>query len=126
MTNISLPVTTLFCMALPVVARLGMSHNGCPGIYPDNIAFNFTKDFFLKKVNVTMRLSDLVNRENFGQDVLAQEQDNYERFDGFSDPNDQAIVAKTMDGICFATFSATGGNGLMNFIGTALSKSFIW
>ena len=109
----------LLSTTYPAAARLGRTQQGCPGLYPKNIAYNFTKDFFLRKINATARLSALVNAANCGPDGTAND---YERFDCFTDPNDLALVAKTFDGVCVATFSATGSTGLMNTIGGLLSE----
>lgn len=114
--------------ALHLLAATGLFTvcNGCPGLYPENTAFNFSRDFFVKKVNVTMRLSDIVNRDDYGpiEDLIEEQRKHYERFDGWSDFNDQALVAKTFDGICFMTFAATG-SGSENPLGLVLSEFVI-
>ena len=93
---------------------------GCPAVYPKNAAFNLTEEFMVNKVKVVMELSDMVNREEYGdiEDLVEDQRNIFERFDGFSDYNDQSLVAKTKDtNICFATFQSTDpGNGIFAFL----------
>lgn len=74
----------------------------------------------VNKVKVVMELSDMVNREEYGdiEDLVEDQRNIFERFDGFSDYNDQSLVAKTKDtNICFATFQSTDpGNGIFAFL----------
>jgi hypothetical protein len=92
--------------------------------------------FFLKAQQV-MTLSDIVSREMSGQieDQLEQQRQVYEFFDGWSDSNDQAVVAKTRDGnVCYAVFQATEdgnllGESLMSIscnIGRLIHLSFVF
>lgn len=96
-----------------------LADDNCPTLYPKNIAFNLSKEFLINKVNVSMQLSDIVNRDIYGpiEDLVEEQRKIYERFDGFSDFNDQALVAKTKDAqVCFVTFQGTdSGNGLLAF-----------
>lgn len=102
---------------------------GCGPIYPNpnTIAFNLTEDFMIKKVNVTRTLSSVVSREHSGQDIedlIEEQRQIYELFDGFSDCNDQALIAKTKDTkTCFVTFQSVVNTGtLENLVPYLLGK----
>jgi hypothetical protein len=86
----------------------------CPQI-PDLDFLLLPKIFFLKAQQV-MKLSGIVNREMSGpiEDQIEQQSEVFEFFDGWSDINDQAVVAKTRDkGICYAVFQATEDGNLL-------------
>ena len=106
---------------------------GCEPLYPPptNIVFNITKDFFIHKVNVTRTLASVVSREHSGKpidDLIEEQRQIYELFDGFSDINDQALVAKTKDTqTCFATFQSTVNTGeLSNLIPYLMGERNHW
>jgi hypothetical protein len=102
-------------VALARLGRAASLPSDCP-IYPENIAFNISREFFIQKVNVSIALSQLFNKREIGEMG-----DNFASFDVFQDYNDHALVVKTFDGICFGAFSATNG-GADSFLAYALSK----
>lgn len=82
---------------------------------PDRDFLLLPRSFFLKAQQV-MTLSDIVSREMTGpiDDQIEQHRQVYEFFDGWTDINDQAVVAKTRDrSICYAVFQATEDGNLL-------------
>jgi hypothetical protein len=89
-----------------------LQQSGCPNIDPDpsTVRFYLDKDFWIKYVNQSLFLAFIIGAEDNGpiEDLVPELRKVYERFDGFSDFDDQALVAKTNDtNICFAAFQAT-------------------
>ena len=83
----------------------------------------------IQKVNVTRTLASVVSREHSGaniEDLIEEQRKIYERFDGFSDVNDQALVAKTKDTqTCFATFQSVVNTGeLSNLVPYLLGEKY--
>ncbi|CAB9499080.1 expressed unknown protein [Seminavis robusta] len=84
----------------------------CPSIYPDpsDTKLLLSKDFFVKYVNQSVYLADIIKAEDYGpiEDLLPELREMYERADVFSDFDDQALIVKTKDTkMCFASFQAT-------------------
>lgn len=80
----------------------------CPS-YPSTIAFNFT-EADVQSLHTACVLNMLVNRCESGgmRKIIKNQQENYERFDGWADINDRALVAKTKDTrICYASIMGT-------------------
>jgi hypothetical protein len=112
---------------------------GCPSVGPDPTAVRFylDKDFWIKYVNQSLFLASIIAAEENGpiEDLVPKLRETYERFDGFSDFDDQALVAKTKDTqICFASFQATdsGDGSLLGWLayisGTdeGLARTRLW
>ncbi|CAB9526509.1 expressed unknown protein [Seminavis robusta] len=80
----------------------------CPA-YPDLVFLMIPKNMMLKLQEI-MKLAKLVSREESGPigDLIEEQRLVYDFFDGWTDPDDQAVVAKTKDRpICYAVFEAT-------------------
>ena len=84
----------------------------CPALYPDedDVVLTLSEDFMKQKVKRMIDFATLVHSGVQGrpiEDLIDEQRPNYERFDGWSDIDDQALVAKTKDTqICFAAFQS--------------------
>jgi len=90
----------------------------CPAIDPDpsTVKLSLSEDFF-KRARVMLELAFVVESDQVGpiEDQIEKQREIYERFDGWSDCDDQALVAKTKDtGTCFAIFQGTDGANLLD------------
>eukprot|EP00797_Seminavis_robusta_P018413 Sro275_g105870.2 (457) ;mRNA; f:76599-78336 len=94
---------------------LQLEQQTCPS-YPTRIDFNLTQEFIRDAVQA-FEFIKLVFREEMGpiEGMLDRQRQFYASFNGWSDWNDQALVAKTRDtNVCFAVFMATEGNNLID------------
>ena len=81
----------------------------CPAMDPDPNTLRLTlSQVFLMRAKVVIDLAIIINDSGPLEDQIPIQRKIFERFDGWSDINDQAIVAKTNDTqTCFAIFQAT-------------------
>ncbi|CAB9520157.1 expressed unknown protein [Seminavis robusta] len=87
--------------------------DNCPALYPapEDIVLSLTKPF-MRRANYTLGLSTLANRGVSGpiEDNIEEQRKLWEFFDGWSDIDDQTVVAKPFDmDVCFAVFSSVQG-----------------
>lgn len=84
--------------------------NPCPTSYPASTSFNLTETF-IRQANEAYKLITLVTIGDAGtkiENLVEESRKIYPIFNGWSDYNDQALVAKTKDtGICYGVFMGT-------------------
>jgi hypothetical protein len=105
--------------SVPSSQRQRRTQLNCPALYPakEDIVLELDKAF-ITRMKTTIDLAGLVYRSDSGpiEDIIEEQRKNFEFFDGWSDFNDQALVAKPFNtSACWAVFQSTEG---INPLGT--------